>query len=253
MSRSSHGGRHELGQNFLCHRPTIDHLVALTARTSGPILELGSGDGALTRSLARLDRDFTAIDLDERRVSRLRRTLPGVRIEHADALRHPLTADTIVSNIPFHITTPILRRLLGSPAWSDAVLVTQWEVARKRAGVGGRSMMTAQADPWYEFTLDSRVSARHFRPVPSVDGGIITIRRRSHPLVPRSQRREYEKFVKAVFTGRGVGLARILHHAGHVDMRTVRRALDRAGVRPRDLPRDLDANQWASVWRSVRR
>ncbi len=68
----------------------------------------------------------------------------------------------VVGNIPFHLTTPILRRLLSSATWQHAVVLTQWEVARKRAGVGGRTMMTAQAAPWFDFVLDSRVPAGCF-------------------------------------------------------------------------------------------
>lgn len=169
--RSIHGGRHELGQNFLHHAPTLDHILSLVERTSGPILELGAGDGALTRPLARLGRPLTAIDVDEHRVRRLRSDLPQVRVEAADATRHPFDAEVVVGNVPFHLTTPILRRLLETGRWRHAVLLTQWEVARKRAGVGGGTLMTAQSAPWFVFALEGRVPAWGFRPQPSVDGG----------------------------------------------------------------------------------
>src|SRR5690606_36671141 len=71
----------------------------------------------------------------------------------------------------------ILRRLLRRPDWRHAILLTQWEVARKRAGVGGGTLLTAQSAPWSEFTLHGRVPARAFRPAPSVDGGILSITR----------------------------------------------------------------------------
>ena len=96
MPRSSHGGRHELGQNFLIHTPTISKITALVTATKGPILELGAGDGALTRPLAQLGRPVTAIDLDEHRIAGLRRALPDVKINHADALTVPLDHPVIV-------------------------------------------------------------------------------------------------------------------------------------------------------------
>jgi len=209
-TRSRHGGRHELGQNFLVHRPTIDRIVGLVAATDGPVLEIGAGDGALTVPLARLGRDLTAIDLDEHLVRRLRRRLPDVHVEHADVLRHPLDRPVVVSNVPFHVTTPVLRRLLSRDSWEHAVLLTQWEVARKRAGVGGTTMMTAQAGPWFTFTLHGRVPARHFRPVPGADGGLLAVARRSEPLVPARERNAYEAIVRRVFTGRGRTLADVL-------------------------------------------
>ncbi|MFC4554016.1 23S ribosomal RNA methyltransferase Erm [Georgenia faecalis] len=253
MPRSVHGGRHELGQNSLHHRPTIDRIAALVGRTPGPILEIGAGDGALTHALAGLGRPVTAIDLDEHCVHRLRRALPHVRVEHADVLRYPLDASVVAGNVPFHLTTPILRRLLTHGEWHRAVLLTQWEVARKRAGVGGRTMMTAQTAPWFEFTLEGRVAARWFTPVPSVDGGLLGITRRGSPLVPAAEREAYERFVRAVFTGAGGRLGRIVQRAARVDGRRAEAALAGARIDPRALPRDLDAADWAALWAAVRR
>ncbi|HMO09916.1 MAG TPA: 23S ribosomal RNA methyltransferase Erm, partial [Actinotalea sp.] len=62
MRHSSHGGRHELGQNNLVHKPTINRIARLVAATDGPILELGAGDGALTRALA--DYRLAGVDRD---------------------------------------------------------------------------------------------------------------------------------------------------------------------------------------------
>lgn len=253
MPRSIHGGRHELGQNFLTHRPTLTRITDLVGRTSGPILELGCGDGALTRTLAQLGRPLTAIDIDEHRVHRLRRALPGVRIEVADATRHPLDAEVIVGNIPFHVTTPILRRLLSRGRWNTAVLLTQWEVARKRAGVGGGTMMTAQSAPWFEFSLEGRVPAWGFSPQPSVDGGVLSITRRGSPLVPASDRRAYEAFVGTMFTGRGTTLPAVVAGAARIPMSHARRIVAEAGAGDRRLPRDLRPEHWAALWHRVGR
>ncbi len=252
MPRSIHGGRHELGQNFLNHQPTIDRLASLVAQTSGPILEIGAGDGALTRALALLQRPVTAIDIDEHRVRRLARTLPRVEVVCADALRYPLRAPVIVGNIPFHLTTPMLRRLLSEGSWRHALLVTQWEVARKRAGVGGGTMMTAQAAPWFEFALQGRVPAANFTPRPTVDGGILRIQRRSAPLVSPRDRAAYERFVRSVFIGRGGSMVRLVRQAGGFDRTAATLVLREAGVAQRSLPRDLAPVQWAAIWARVR-
>nr|WP_229115937.1 rRNA adenine N-6-methyltransferase family protein [Parenemella sanctibonifatiensis] len=154
----------------------------------------------------------------------------------------------MVGNIPFHLTTPILRRLLTASGWRQSVLLTQWEVARKRAGVGGGTLMTAQAAPWFVFRLHRRVDAGHFRPRPSVDGGILSIQRRNEPLVPVRQRRAYGAFVRAVFTGRGGTLARIIARSRGVPARAADRALAAAGVKRGALPRDLTGEQWSALW-----
>lgn len=253
MPRSTHGGRHELGQNFLTHQPTISTITTLVAATHGPILELGAGDGALTRPLARLGRSITAVDIDEHRAARLRRSLPGVTVEHADALTVSLDSPVIVGNIPFHLTTPIMRRLLTTGTWGEAVLLTQWEVARKRCGVGGSTMLTAQTAPWFSFTLHGRVPAAGFRPRPSVDGGVIGLRRRTIPLVPTGHRVRYEHFVRAMFTGRGGTLDRIVQHVTRVPHGQVRAALRDAGLVAKALPRDITPEQWATLWHRLGR
>lgn len=252
MSRSLHGGRHELGQNFLTHTPTIRTVMALVRATHGPILELGAGDGALTRHLAAMGRSVTAIDIDEHLVRRLHAALPDVEVVHADALRHPVRTPTVVGNVPFHLTTPILRRLLAEPRWEEAILITQWEVARKRAGIGGHTLMTAQQAPWFTFGLHGRVPSWGFSPRPNVDGGILTIVRRESPLVPHADRRAYEAFVRAVFAGRGGRLDRIVQGAARVDRAAAAAAVARAEA-TRALPRDLDARQWAALWHVLRR
>jgi 23S rRNA (adenine-N6)-dimethyltransferase len=159
-----------------------------------PLLELGAGDGALTVGLAALGRPLTAVELDERRAERLRSRLRGrarqVDVRHADLLRTPFdTGADVVSNVPFGITTPLLRRLLAAGGWRHSLLLLQWEVARKRAGVGGTTMLTAQWWPWFEFELLRRVPAASFRPRPAVDGGLLLLRRRARPLVHHGHRR----------------------------------------------------------------
>ena len=248
--RSHTGGRHELGQNFLIHRPTLQRLAALTASTDGSILEIGAGDGALTQHLARLGRDLRAIDIDAARVNRLRSRIRGASIHHADAMNEPLARPVIVGNIPFHLTTPLLRRLIDADGWQHAILLTQWEVARKRAGVGGATMMTAQAAPWYTFRLHDRVPARHFRPMPAVDGGILSIERRGTALLDPCDRRRFERFVGVVFRGRGNGIRQSLRGAGHSPS-TIDRALGAAGIARAALPRDLSPIQWARLWQQL--
>lgn len=217
-----HGGRHELGQNFLVDPGVRRRIVDLVPPGPEPVLELGAGDGAVTRLLADGRRPVTAVELDPRRAATLRRELAGrARVEQGDMLRCSLDVPHhVVSNVPFAITTPLLRHLLGQRVWCTAVLLLQWEVARKRAAVGGTTLLTASWWPWYEFALAGRVPARAFRPVPSVDGGLLVLRRRAAPLL--EDRGAYQRFVRSAFD------------RGRVD-----------GQRPRDL----DAGRWVAAFR----
>ncbi len=134
------------------------------------------------------------------------------------------------------------------------MLLTQWEVARKRCGVGGSTMLTAQTAPWFTFALHARVPSSGFKPRPSVDGGIMQIDRRETPLISPRERTGYERFVRAVFTGRGGTLERILQHSTHLERGRIKHVLQRANVTSaRTLPRDLLPEQWALIWEQLGR
>ncbi|TWE10043.1 23S ribosomal RNA methyltransferase Erm [Rudaeicoccus suwonensis] len=250
MPRNPHVGSHELGQNFLVDRAAVARVIDLVSQRPGVIVEWGTGNGAITVALAELNRPVHGIEIDGPRARDLdRRTGPHVCIQEGDILRHaPPRNSVIVSNVPFHLTTPILRHLLDSPEWSTAVLITQWEVARKRAGVGGTTQMTAQWWPWYEFTLDRRIAAAAFRPQPSVDAGILIIERRSKPLLGSKERRRYQSWVAEVFRGRGRGLVDVLARQGVPRGLAQEIESQHKQSRRHTLPKDLRSQDWATLY-----
>lgn len=247
-------GRHEHGQNFL-HDQSIQLAIVNRVRAiPGPIVEIGPGDGALTERLERLGRPLTAVEIDERLARRLTHRL-GHRIDvvHGDFLCHRLapTAHVLVGNLPFHQTTAMLRHILRAPGWTHAVLLVQWEVARRRAGVGGATLMTAQWSPWFSFQLGERVPARAFTPAPTVDGGLLTITRRKEPLLPRNQQKAFHTMAHRVFTGPGRGIADIATRARLFDrQRDARTWSTAAGLDPNTLPKDLHVEQWVDLFRA---
>lgn len=250
MSASPRPGPHELGQNHLTDPAVIRDVVRLATRGRGQLVEWAAGDGALTRPLSMLDRPVEAVEIDARRVAQLRRTVgPHVAITEGDILRHapPAGRYDVVCNVPFHITTAVMRRLFALPGWQSAILITQWEVARKRAGVGGATQLTAQWWPWLDFSLQRRISAASFTPRPSVDAGLLLVQRRARPLV--TDQTHYQRWIRAVFTGRGHGLADILARAGGLPTPMAATWCREQGLSSRALPKDLSAEQWAAAYR----
>ncbi len=230
-------------------------MTRLVADTEGPIIEIGPGDGVLTSPLAQLGRPVTAVEIDTRLALRLAQRLPShVEVIADDFLTYqlPPSAHVLVGNLPFHQTTAMLRRILHAPAWTDAIVLLQWEVARRRAGVGGATMMTAQWAPWFEFTLHSRVPARAFTPRPGVDGGILTIHRRERPLLPPAQRRQFHALVHRVYTGPGRGLAHILVRTTCLGSPDAAQAwLTRHGVNGAGLPKDMPVEAWVDLFKTT--
>lgn len=252
-----HSGRHEFGQNFLTDNQVLSQISSLVATTKGPIVEIGPGEGAITQHLVETGRDLTAIEIDPRLVQKLQKKFPGPQVEiiQGDFLKFhlPHTPYTIVGNIPFDITTAILRHLLRAPGWTDAILVMQWEVARRRAGVGTSTMMTAQWAPWFEFSLEGRVPAHSFTPRPNVDGGILSIHRRSKPLLEAMERKRFQHRVHAIYTGKGRGIAEILFKQKiFASRRQAQTWLNEFGVRASALPSGLTVEHWVALYSLTR-
>ena len=248
-------GRHEHGQNFLSSPTQIRRVADLAARGEGPIVEIGAGEGALPGPLARIGRPLIAVELDPRLGAELRSRVAGnVTVVTQDVLTYRLPArpHVVVGNLPFHLTTAILRRLLHAPHWTDAHLIVQWEVARRRAGVGGRSLMTSQWEPWFAFTLHGRIPARAFTPSPSVDAGLLTMHRRTPPLLPEERRRAFQSLVHAVYTAPGRGVLRQVEIA-RPGARGVEGWRSRHGIRRDALARDLPVEAWIDLYELARR
>lgn len=248
VGRTPADGRHEQGQNFLRDRRIAMHIAEIVESwPRHPLIEFGPGDGAITDLLAQR-MPLTAVELDRRYVERLRsRHGRRVKVVHGDLLEFRMPRPSnLVSNVPFHLTTPLLRRLLADDAWQRALLVLQWEVARKRAGVGGATLMTAEWWPWYDFALLRRIPARAFAPVPSVDAGLLEIRRREAPLVPVEHAERYRRLVRRVFSAPGRGPVQMA--AAVVGRARAKRWAARAGVDHDALIRRITAEQWASLY-----
>jgi len=198
--------RRRLGQNFL--RPELaDQLVADAGVQAGElVVEPGAGTGGLTLALARRGADVIAVELDpvwaERLAERARRVGPGtVRVVRGDFVSVPLPARPfrVVGSLPFGATTAMLRRLLDDPGLPlcrvDAVV--QWEVARKRAATPPATLLSTVWAPWWQFRLGRRIRASEFRPVPKVDGAVLTVTRRDPPLLPPALAGPYAGFVRS--------------------------------------------------------
>ena len=110
--------RRVLSQNFLVDRRAIDALVDGSGAGDGDlVVDIGAGNGLISAALVRRGARVLAIERDPSLAERLRAkfaTWPAVTVVEGDVLETPLPAEPfrVVANIPFGITTKILRRLL---------------------------------------------------------------------------------------------------------------------------------------------
>ena len=187
--------RRTLGQNFLVDDAFVVRFVErLGIGADDLVVDIGAGLGALTFPLARAGATVWAVEPDPHWAARLtagarqRELTDRIRVipSTIERLRFPRVPYRVVANPPFGRTTAILSMLLDEPATGPtrADLVLEQGVARKHAVAPPRALRTAAWSPWWTFELGTDVPRSAFRPRPSVDAAVLTIRRRPMPLLP---------------------------------------------------------------------
>jgi len=186
----------KLGQNFLQDEQALRKIVEIAnIREQDTVLEIGPGLGGLTRHLARTARQVAAVELDESLFPALQAVLapyPNVRLIQADILKlHP--ADLIaapdylvVANIPYYITSALLRHLLAeSPRPRRLVLTVQEEVAERICAEPGKmSLLALSVQVYGQAEIAARIPAAAFYPTPSVNSAVVSINIYPEPFIP---------------------------------------------------------------------
>jgi 16S rRNA (adenine1518-N6/adenine1519-N6)-dimethyltransferase len=189
--------RHALSQNFLADPDVLEAILAEAAAGPGDrVLEVGPGLGILTGALLDAGAAVTAVELDRRLAELLRSRFeanvvvgskapvgPGrLRLIEGDALDQDLPRlvpppYAVVANLPYHITSPILHRLLErAPRPERMVLMVQWEVAERLAAPPGRlSYLSVFVQYHAAVRLAARVPASAFEPAPAVESAVIVV------------------------------------------------------------------------------
>ena len=254
-SRPRTGSTRPDGQHVLRSRLIAAELVSQAE--VGPadhVFEIGAGTGRLTHAIAdRADR-VTAVEIDPDLVTRLRRVFasrPGIAIVEADILRVPLPREPyrVLGNVPFGITTPILRRLLDDPSspLQRADVIVQFEVARKRAAVHPSTLLGLGWLPWWEITLARRIPRTGFEPPPHVDAGLLSITRRASPLLEPAEREALLQLARRAFRRSSWPVRRSLR--SELPPPTWRRLANDRGLDPDATPMALDVWDWVAVLR----
>lgn len=180
--------KQSLGQNFL-HDPNMaDRIVgSLEVSSDAHVVEVGAGTGVLTDRLAQRYERLTALEIDERAIEVLREEFPEVDVRQADVrdadwamlVEEKGGPISIISNMPYYLTSPLLFSLLEQRAHLDeAVLTMQKEVAERlvaepRTKAYGILSVLLQlfADPELLFTVPPQV----FSPQPDVSSAVVRL------------------------------------------------------------------------------
>lgn len=204
-----------LGQNFLYDDDLLQALVDASGVTENDdVLEVGPGSGSMTKYLCQRAHHVLSIELDERLIPYLQASLHDADNftllqgdvmqlnlqEVTSSLRKPMS---VVANIPYYITTPLIQLLLtsGLPMQRLALMV-QKEVADKilsSPGEDGWGMLAVRCQYLCDPYLAMDVPAACFTPVPKVDSAFIVLPLRETPAVQVTDEETFFRVAGAAF------------------------------------------------------
>jgi 16S rRNA (adenine1518-N6/adenine1519-N6)-dimethyltransferase len=258
-----------LGQHFLVDGEVLELILdAASLSPADTVIEVGPGLGVLTRELAQRAGWVIAIELDNRLAVILRRTLApfsNVVILNEDVLgtdpkallqeRAPsfppaLSPYKVVANLPYYITSPVLRHFLEASVKPEVMVVmVQKEVARAIvAEPGQRSLLSISVQFYGKPGIISYVPARSFYPPPEVDSAILKIDVYHRPPVAVSDEKGFFRLVRAGFTAPRKQAANSLAQGLGQPRAEVAARLEKAGITPQRRAETFTLEEWARLW-----
>ncbi len=257
----AHGLRPDkgLGQNFLQDDFALRKIVSVAqiAKTD-TVLEIGSGLGSLTRYLAMTAGQVIAVELDESLLPVLKSVLrqwKNVRFIHGDILKLKLRQVievenySVVANIPYYITSAIMRHLLEShPRPRRIVLTLQKEVAQRICAVPGEmSLLALSVQVFGKPEIAATIPANAFYPAPKVDSSVIRVDIYPDPAIPTTQLETFFRVAKAGFSQKRKTLRNSLSAGLATSSTETEGLLKAAEIDPRRRAETLSIPEWARL------
>lgn len=248
-----------LGQNFLVDETALRCVLAAAELSPEHIvLEIGAGLGSLTRCLALVSRQVTAVELDKDLFPILRQVLApfaNIRLEAGDILElDPLGLGLepgylVVANIPYYITSALIRHLLESPLKPARIVLTvQKEVAmRICAGPGDMSLLALGVQVYGSPQVMAHIPAGAFFPVPDVDSSVVRIDLYPQPVIPQEQIDRFFRLARAGFGQKRKQLRNSIAGVVSGGRAGALSLLQSAGIDPLRRAETLSLEEWANL------
>lgn len=180
--------RKSLGQNFLNNEEIIKQIVdALDVFEEKQVLEVGPGEGALTKYLYRKYDQFKAVEKDHRLIEYLPNKFPGLELIHEDFLKYNLNESfegsfLVIGNFPYNISSQILFKVAEHREVVPGMVgMFQKEVADRVAAKHGNKqygVVTVLIQLFFEVEKIVDVAPENFRPAPKVWSTVIRLKRK---------------------------------------------------------------------------
>ena len=258
-----------LGQNFLIDGNILRNIAdAADLTPTKGALEIGPGAGALTEKLAERSGRVVAIEIDQRLLPMLEDSLsgyPNVTIVHGDVLKVDLRAlfreqfdgldgVSVVANLPYYITTPIVMKLLEErlPVESIVVMIQKEVADRFAAPPGSKDYGSLSVAVQYYAVPEVVAKVPHtvFIPQPNVDSAVIKLKMRSAPPVDVKDEALFFDVVQAAFAQRRKTLLNNLQQRFFAESggkEACRAFLEGCGIAPERRGETLSLSEYAAI------
>ncbi|QSO50619.1 16S rRNA (adenine(1518)-N(6)/adenine(1519)-N(6))-dimethyltransferase RsmA [Alicyclobacillus curvatus] len=259
----------QLGQNFLVDAHVLHRIVeAADIHSSDGVFEIGPGAGVVTQALALRAQKVLAVEKDRSLAPVLESSLSGVDnvdIHYGDVLEVDLQEMwrefqdchrvSVVANLPYYVTTPILFHLLESGVKLHyVVIMVQREVAQRlvaRPGTKDYGALTVAVQYYAQVELIQRVPPGAFVPPPSVESQVVRLRIHDQPPVQVSNPALYFRVVRAAFGMRRKTLLNNLTHSFKISKSDCEALLKDIGIDPMRRGETLDLTEFADITRAL--
>jgi len=257
-----------LGQNFLVDSSVVQRIIETVApQSSDYILEIGPGQGAMTRELIASGANLLAVELDRRFAPLLAREFAGndrVRVVEADILKSDLgqllvnpegSRWKVAANLPYNISSQVLLKFLETPAvFSDLVLMLQKEVGDRLIAPPSckeYGILTLFCSLHFDISRKFIVKPGAFFPVPKVDSVVLHFRGLPAPRVDVGDEQLFRRIVKAAFAQRRKTLWNCLKAAEFVPEELLADILADCHIAPQRRGETLTLAEFAGLTRTV--
>jgi len=236
-------------------------------------LEVGPGKGILTEELAKAAGKVVAVEIDSVLSNLLLNKFSNnknveiicgdiLKTNISKLLRHPMskskkTSDVlpsykVIANIPYYITSPIIRLFLESETPpKEMILMVQKEVAERIVASPGQMSILAVSVQYYaDAEILFEVRKENFDPVPEVDSAVIRIIPHPSPLPKKGEGDFGKKFfqiVKAGFSAKRKTLVNNLANSLHLEKSIVEEKIKTAGLKPTARAQELSVEDWKKI------
>jgi 16S rRNA (adenine1518-N6/adenine1519-N6)-dimethyltransferase len=254
-----------LGQNFLQDERALQEIVAAAGIVpTDDILEIGPGLGNLTRHLALAAHKVTAVELDKSLFPALEKVVApykNVQLVQGDILRLDPAGlmkspdYLVVANIPYYITSALLRHLLESGGHPRRLVLTVQEEVAERicARPGKMSLLSLSVQVYGTPSIVAYIPAEAFYPAPKVDSAVLRVEILPGPLIPTALLEPFFTLIKAGFSQKRKTLRNSLSGGLGIPPAEAEKSIAAAGLDPMRRAETLSIEEWEKLCNSEAR